>query len=69
MRYTILTCHLLFDTYTRIVLTDHMLHYARIIEHFAGFLGILHTKYESIKRLHQWTRFLVANLCAARFST
>ena len=69
MRYTILTCHLLFDTYTHIVPTDHMLHYARIIEHFAGFLGILHIKCESIKRLHQWTRFLVANLCAAQFST
>ena len=69
MRYTILTYHLLFDTYTRIVLTNHMLHYARIMEHFVGFLGILHIKCESIKRLHQWTRFLVANLCAARFST
>ena len=40
--YTILTCHLLFDTYTRIVLTDHMLHYASIIDFFVGFLRILH---------------------------
>ena len=53
MRYIILTCHLLFDTYTRIVLTDHILHYARIIDYFAGFVGILHIRYESIKRLHQ----------------
>ena len=51
--YTIITCHLLFNTYTRIVVTDNMLHYARIIDFLAEFLGILHINCKSIKRLHQ----------------
>ena len=53
LSYNSFTCHLLSNTYMCILLTNHMLYYARIIANLVGFLGNSHIKCQSIKRMHQ----------------